>query len=79
VSSILPTPPAPTLELLSWVSARPRTYGETIEAWHSHCPRLTVWEDALGDRLIRIERGNGVSHVALTDRGRAILSSVESA
>ena len=48
---------APTLQLLDWVAERDRTYGETIEAWKSSCPRLTVWEDALADGLVRIERG----------------------
>jgi hypothetical protein len=71
-------PSAPTVELLSWLSIRPRTYAETIEAWHSHCPRLTVWEDALGERLVRIERGRGGgSTVALTESGRAALARVE--
>ena len=63
----------PTVELLSWLSSRTRTYDEAIEAWHSHCPRLTVWEDALIEGLIRIERANGNSIVALTGRGRATL------
>ena len=67
-----------TIELLSWIAIRPRTYAETIEAWHSHCPRLTVWEDALGERLIRIAReGTGVSTVALTKRGHATLAHAE--
>ncbi len=66
---------APTAELLSWLSMRPRTYDDTIEAWHSHCPRLTVWEDALIDGLIRIARGaNGSSTVGLTERGRTALA-----
>lgn len=43
-------------EFLTWVSSRRRTYAETMEAWQSTCPRLTAWEDALGDGLIRIER-----------------------
>jgi hypothetical protein len=67
--------PAPTAELLSWLSARTRTYGDAIEAWHSHCPRLTVWEDALIDGLIRVTRaGDGTSTVGLTERGRAALA-----
>jgi hypothetical protein len=67
-------PATPTVELLSWLSIRTRTYDEAIEAWHSHCPRLTVWEDALVDRLIRIERWErGKSTVGLTERGRATL------
>ena len=68
---------APTVELLSWLSTRTRTYDEAIEAWHSHCPRLTVWEDALVDGFIRIERrGDGKSTVAVTERGRATLVRV---
>lgn len=67
-------PSAPTVELLSWLSARTRRYDEAIEAWRSHCPRLTVWEDALADGLIRIARvGGGKSTVGLTERGRATL------
>jgi hypothetical protein len=66
---------APTLELLSWLSSRTRTYDEAIDAWHSHCPRLTVWEDALIGGLIRIQRaGTGISTVVLTERGRAVLA-----
>jgi hypothetical protein len=68
-------PAAPTVELLSWLSTRRRTYDEAIEAWHSHCPRLTVGEDALVGGLIRIERGGGGrSTVGLTGHGRATLA-----
>jgi hypothetical protein len=67
-------PSAPTVELLSWLAQRRRTYDETIDAWGSHCPRLTIWEDAVVARLIRIERsGDGGSTVALTAAGRAML------
>ena len=71
--------PAPTVELLSWLTSRPRTYDEAIDAWGSHCPRLTVWEDALIGGLIRIERnGEGGSTVAVTDAGLAALSDSRS-
>ena len=70
--------PAPTVELLSWLAVRTRAYDEAIDAWHSHCPRLTTWEDALIDGLIRIERTRGESPtVGLTDRGRAVLVHAE--
>jgi hypothetical protein len=46
---------APTVQLLEWLAERPRSYTETIEAWRSSCPRLTVWEDALADGLVRVE------------------------
>lgn len=62
-------------QFLDWVSSRPRTYAEAMDAWRSSCPRLTVWEDALLDGLIQVEsRGPGQqSGVTLTARGRAIL------
>jgi hypothetical protein len=64
-----------TMQLLEWLSSRPRTYGETMEAWRSTCPRLTIWEDALADSLVQVESGNAVteSQVTLTESGRAIL------
>ena len=65
------TTTAPTRQLLAWIAERPRTYAETIDAWRSSCPRLTVWEDALADGLVRIERGR----VVLTDAGTALLES----
>ncbi len=61
---------APTLELLDWVSSRPRTYDETMDAWRSHCPRLLVWEDALLAGLVRVVRSEGGSRVELTTGGR---------
>ena len=67
----MPTVAAPTLQLLAWIAERPRTYPETIEAWKSSCPRLTVWEDALFDHLVRVERG----HVLLTAAGTGVLTN----
>jgi hypothetical protein len=34
------------LDLLEWLGPAPRPYRETMEAWRTSCPRLTVWEDA---------------------------------
>jgi hypothetical protein len=56
----------PTQQLLEWIGERERSYGETMEAWHSHCPRLLVWEDALADGLVQVRDGS----VALTAKGR---------
>jgi len=65
------------LQFLAWLSARPRTYGETMEAWRSSCPRYTVWEDALAEGLIQVDGGDIVRHavVSLTPRGRVILDA----
>jgi hypothetical protein len=62
------------LQFLSWVADRPRTYPQTMEAWRSTCPRLSVWEDAIIDGLVRVENGNGRA-VVLTARGREILKN----
>ena len=58
------------LELLTWVTARPRTYEDVVEAWRSNCPRLAVWDDAVTARLV-VARPDGV---ALTERGAAALA-----
>lgn len=64
-----------TLQLLAWVAERPRTYAETMEAWRTSCPRLSVWEDASLGGLVRLTRGDDDrSVVALTEAGRAILA-----
>ena len=59
-----------TLELLTWIAARERTYDETIDAWRTSCPRLSAWEDALADGLVEIVRGA----VVLTARGRSAVN-----
>jgi len=64
------------LQFLAWVADRPRSYAETMEAWHSTCPRLSVWEDAIIDGLVRLD--NGAGHVSLTESGRAMLAQAAS-
>jgi hypothetical protein len=66
----------PILELLAWVDERPRTYAETMDAWRSNCPRLSVWEDALADDLVEVVRRADASGstVVLTARGLDVLS-----
>jgi hypothetical protein len=67
-----------TIQMLAWLATRPRTYGETMEAWRTSCPRLSIWEDALADRLIVVGRtgaqgGQSRSVVELTSEGRTVL------
>ena len=66
-----------TLEFLTWVARKPRTYAEAMEAWRSHCPRQSVWEDALLDGLIEVENGASMneSRISLTVLGEAAVSS----
>jgi hypothetical protein len=64
----------PTLELLSWISERQRTYRETIETWVSNCPRLSVWDDAISAGLVEVVRdGAGEPVVGVTASGKAVL------
>jgi len=58
--------------LLAWIAERSRSYEETIEAWKTSCPRLSVWEDALADGLVRIDRGR----VLLTTAGTELLATL---
>jgi hypothetical protein len=54
-----------TLQLLEWISEGERSYADTVDVWHSHCPRLMVWEDAIAEGLVTVRDGN----VVLTPRG----------
>ena len=69
--------PALTLQLLAWIAARPRTYGETMEAWRTTCPRLTIWEDAVSDDLVTVDPADSMQdgRVRLTDSARALLAA----
>ena len=65
-----------TLHLLAWLSAGSRTYGETMDAWRTSCPRLSVWEDALQEGLVAIKRDGGpmsTAAVVVTKDGEALL------
>ncbi len=70
-----------TLQFLAWLDEAPRTYGETMNAWRTSCPRLSIWEDALGDGLVRIENGHGPmrdARVKVTDKGKRMLAAIAS-
>ena len=42
------------ISFLDWVRRQPRTYGETMDAWRTSCPRISVWEDASLDGLVAL-------------------------
>lgn len=70
-----PDPSAGLLvQFLAWVAARPRSYGETMDAWRTSCPRISVWEDALGDGLVMVDgagaEAQGEARVMLTPAGK---------
>ncbi len=65
------------IEFLGWISSRRRSYSETLEAWQSTCPRHTIWEDALADNLIQLNRAGATRdpEVTLSPRGTALLGA----
>jgi hypothetical protein len=80
--TIISAPNSLTLQMLDWLARRPRTYGETMDAWRTSCPRLSIWEDALADHLVLVRPagpGAGRSHAAveLTGEGREALNRSE--
>ena len=75
-SANLTKPSLIMIQFLSWVADRPRSYAETMEAWRTSCPRLSVWEDAVIADLVRLQGGGG-QRVKLTERGTAVLRQAE--
>jgi hypothetical protein len=63
------------VDLLTWLAAGDRPYGEVMEAWRSSCPRLTIWEDALAAAWIRRRSGVDGAQIGLTEDGRAWLAA----
>jgi len=63
------------LEFLAWISSRRRTYADVMEAWQTTCPRHTVWEDAMIDGYVQLNRRDTLRdpEVTLTSRGIALL------
>jgi hypothetical protein len=64
------------VQFLAWVADRPRTYRQTMDAWRTSCPRLSVWEDAILDELVGIGSDEKRA-VTLTARGRAALEKAQ--
>lgn len=66
-----------TRDLLAWIDQSPRTYEETLDVWKTSCPHLAIWDDAVSDGLVRVERGGAFgARVRLTEAGRALLEHI---
>ena len=61
------------LQFLDWVDRQPRSYGETMDAWRTSCPRISVWEDASLEGLVALANGSSGAQdmvgVVLTQAG----------
>jgi hypothetical protein len=76
----LASPPLLLRQFLAWVAAQKRTYGETMDAWRTSCPRLPVWEDATEHELVELVPASvsqSEQAVVLTARGEALLAAPE--
>jgi DNA-binding PadR family transcriptional regulator len=61
------------LELLEYVSGAERRYDDVMDAWHTSCPKLPIWEEANERGLITRTRVNGHAIVRITAAGAALL------
>jgi hypothetical protein len=61
------------LDLLEWVGKKQRSYQETIDVWHTSCPRLPVWEDANDRGLLEAASANGRPLIRASPAGLALL------
>ena len=64
------------LDLLEWISNRPRTYAEVMDAWQTSCPRFPIWEDAVDLHFVARSRGRGSEPmVGVTTAGKEFLAT----
>lgn len=61
-------------QFLDWVASGRRTHADIMDRWQSSCPRLSIWEDAMIEGLVRFA-GDAERSVVLTPRGRAMLDA----
>jgi hypothetical protein len=61
-------------DLLEHVASAERRYDDVIEAWHTSCPKLPVWEEASERGLITRAKLNGHAVVRITEAGVAFLA-----
>jgi hypothetical protein len=62
------------LDLLEWIGPRPRSYAEVIDAWHTSCPRLPVWEEANARGHIVHEHVEGIGTlISVSESGLSML------
>jgi hypothetical protein len=65
---------ASILNLLEWIGPDSRPYAEVIEAWHTSCPRLPIWEEANCRGFLNHEHQAGVGvFISVSPLGRTFL------
>ena len=61
------------LDLVEWVGRAERSYEDTMGAWRTSCPRLTVWEDACDRGYVQRVLVHDVVMVRATSAGLGAL------
>ncbi len=62
------------LDLVEWVSQKPRSYEDVMAAWRKSCPRLTIWEDSVdGGFVARAQDAARGSSIHVTEKGLTVL------
>lgn len=61
------------LDLLEWLARCERTYEDVMNAWHTSCPKLPVWEETSDRGLVTREARKGSSVVRITPQGTELL------
>lgn len=62
------------LDLVEWIAEQPRPHDDVMAAWRTSCPRLTIWEDALDERLVSVSLKDGLGKIVrVTDAGNDFL------
>jgi hypothetical protein len=63
-------------DLVEWIAVLPRNYEDVMAAWRMSCPRLTIREDAVDQKLMAREHRHGIGTVVrITPSGRSLLTS----
>lgn len=63
-------------DFVEWVAAEPRPYRTVIDTWGTHCPRLTIWEDAVEQGLVvRESAGARGTLIKVTAAGEGFLAA----
>ena len=52
-----------------------------MDAWRTTCPRLTIWEDVIGEGLVAVDGAGSMreARVRVTEAGQALLDAAEPA
>jgi hypothetical protein len=67
-------PNALVLDFVEWIAVSPRRYVDVMDAWRTSCPRLTIWEDAIDQRLVQRCCIDGELSIETTQAGRDLLA-----